>query len=70
MGASSIQGEGDGGVVSVRAVGACSFLRRYFFLLDVERVRRTVALCRQEQPQLYNSFMEAMLGQETTRCQC
>ncbi|XP_061577696.1 Hermansky-Pudlak syndrome 5 protein [Cololabis saira] len=41
---------------------ACtSFLRRYFFLLDQERVRRMCLLCYQEQPEVKSSFMEAML---------
>lgn len=44
-------------------LGCTSFLRRYFFLLDQERVRRTCLLCYQEQPELQSSFMEAMLGE-------
>uniref|UniRef100_A0A673A9Y4 Hermansky-Pudlak syndrome 5 protein homolog n=1 Tax=Sphaeramia orbicularis TaxID=375764 RepID=A0A673A9Y4_9TELE len=34
----------------VRALGCTTFLRRYFFLLDQERVRRMCLLCYQEQP--------------------
>lgn len=41
-----------------------TFLRRYFFLLDQERVRRMCLLCYQEQPEVQSSFIEAMLGQE------
>uniref|UniRef100_A0A672GMC1 Hermansky-Pudlak syndrome 5 protein homolog n=1 Tax=Salarias fasciatus TaxID=181472 RepID=A0A672GMC1_SALFA len=42
-----------------------TFLRRYFFLLDQERMRRMCLLCRQEQPGVQSSFTEAML--ELTR---
>uniref|UniRef100_UPI0037E87C1E Hermansky-Pudlak syndrome 5 protein n=1 Tax=Semicossyphus pulcher TaxID=241346 RepID=UPI0037E87C1E len=38
-----------------------TFLRRYFFLLDDERVRRMCLLCYQEQPEVHSSFTEAML---------
>uniref|UniRef100_A0A3Q3VRQ4 Hermansky-Pudlak syndrome 5 protein homolog n=1 Tax=Mola mola TaxID=94237 RepID=A0A3Q3VRQ4_MOLML len=38
-----------------------TFLRRYFFLLDQERVRRMCLLCYQEQPEVQSSFIEAML---------
>uniref|UniRef100_A0A672GM99 Hermansky-Pudlak syndrome 5 protein homolog n=1 Tax=Salarias fasciatus TaxID=181472 RepID=A0A672GM99_SALFA len=41
-----------------------TFLRRYFFLLDQERMRRMCLLCRQEQPGVQSSFTEAMLGQQ------
>ena len=41
-----------------------TFLRRYFFLLDQERVRRMCLLCYQEHPEVQSSFIEAMLGQE------
>uniref|UniRef100_A0A3P9IRT5 Hermansky-Pudlak syndrome 5 protein homolog n=1 Tax=Oryzias latipes TaxID=8090 RepID=A0A3P9IRT5_ORYLA len=37
-----------------------TFLRRYFFLLDHERVRRMCLPCYQEQPDVRSSFMEAM----------
>ncbi|XP_019712524.1 BLOC-2 complex member HPS5 isoform X1 [Hippocampus comes] len=39
-----------------------TFLRRYFFLLDQERIRRMCLLCRQEQQDVQSSFIEAMLG--------
>ncbi|XP_029289655.1 BLOC-2 complex member HPS5 [Cottoperca gobio] len=42
-------------------LGCTTFLRRYFFLLDQERVRRMCLLCYQEQPGLQSSFTEAML---------
>ncbi|XP_077372756.1 BLOC-2 complex member HPS5 isoform X1 [Festucalex cinctus] len=38
------------------------FLRRYFFLLDQERIRRMCLLCCQEQDDVQRSFVEAMLG--------
>lgn len=41
-----------------------TFLRRYFFLLDKERVRRMCLLCHREQPEVQSSFVEAMLGQK------
>ncbi|XP_044050309.1 Hermansky-Pudlak syndrome 5 protein [Siniperca chuatsi] len=44
-----------------QALGCTTFLRRYFFLLDQERVRRMCLLCFQEQPELQSSFTEAML---------
>uniref|UniRef100_A0A3B5B4S7 Hermansky-Pudlak syndrome 5 protein homolog n=1 Tax=Stegastes partitus TaxID=144197 RepID=A0A3B5B4S7_9TELE len=44
-----------------QALGCLTFLRRYFFLLDQERVRRMCLLCYQEQPEMKNSFTEAML---------
>ncbi|KAK5927908.1 hypothetical protein CgunFtcFv8_013016 [Champsocephalus gunnari] len=44
-----------------RALGCIAFLRRYFFLLDQERVRRMCLLCHQEQPEAQRSFTEAML---------
>uniref|UniRef100_A0A8C4GRH8 Hermansky-Pudlak syndrome 5 protein homolog n=1 Tax=Dicentrarchus labrax TaxID=13489 RepID=A0A8C4GRH8_DICLA len=46
-----------------QALGCTTFLRRYFFLLDQERVRRMCLLCYQEQPEVQSSFTEAMLGQ-------
>lgn len=49
---------------SGQAQGCTTFLRRYFFLLDTERVRRMCLLCYQEQPEVQRSFTEAMLGQE------
>lgn len=45
-----------------QGLGCTAFLRRYFFLLDSERVRRMCLLVSQEQPELHGSFMEAMLG--------
>lgn len=47
-----------------QALGCVTFLRRYFFLLDQERVRRMCLLCHQEQPEVQSSFTEAMLGQK------
>ncbi|XP_051236610.1 Hermansky-Pudlak syndrome 5 protein isoform X2 [Dicentrarchus labrax] len=44
-----------------QALGCTTFLRRYFFLLDQERVRRMCLLCYQEQPEVQSSFTEAML---------
>lgn len=46
-----------------RALECTTFLRRYFFLLDKERVRRMCLLCHGEQPEVQSSFVEAMLGQ-------
>lgn len=46
------------------ALGCTAFLRRYFFLLDEERVRRMCLLCYQDQPEVQSSFIEAMLGQK------
>ncbi|KAF7659859.1 hypothetical protein LDENG_00292180 [Lucifuga dentata] len=43
-----------------RVVPCVTFLRRYFFLLDKERVRRMCLLCYQEQPEVQRSFIEAM----------
>ncbi|XP_013869075.1 BLOC-2 complex member HPS5 isoform X2 [Austrofundulus limnaeus] len=43
------------------ALGCSAFLRRYFFLLDQERVRRMCLLCYQEQPGMMSSFTDAML---------
>lgn len=48
-----------------QGLGCTAFLRRYFFLLDHERVRRMCLLVHQEQSELQLSFMEAMLGQRT-----
>lgn len=45
-------------------LGCTAFLRRYFFLLDEERVRRMCLLCYREQPEVQSSFMEAMLGEK------
>lgn len=47
-----------------QGLGCAAFLRRYFFLLDQERVRRACLLVHQEQPELQASFMEAMLGKK------
>lgn len=55
---------------SGQALGCTTFLRRYFFLLDTERVRRMCLLCHQEQPEVQSSFTEAMLGQEITSRLC
>ncbi|XP_069018690.1 Hermansky-Pudlak syndrome 5 protein isoform X1 [Embiotoca jacksoni] len=44
-----------------RAPACRMFLRRYFFLLDQERVRRMCLLCYQDQPEIQSSFTEAML---------
>uniref|UniRef100_A0A671WPS2 Hermansky-Pudlak syndrome 5 protein homolog n=1 Tax=Sparus aurata TaxID=8175 RepID=A0A671WPS2_SPAAU len=46
-----------------QALGCTNFLRRYFFLLDKERVRRMCLLCYEEQLEVQSSFTEAMLGQ-------
>lgn len=45
-----------------QALGCTTFLRRYFFLLDQERMRRMCLLCFQQQPELQSSFIEGMLG--------
>lgn len=50
--------------VDEKAMGCTTFLRRYFFLLDQDRMRRMCLLCYQEQPQVQHSFIEAMLGQK------
>lgn len=50
-------------LLSDQGRGCTSFLRRYFFLLDQERVRRMCLLCHQEQPEVQSSFVEAMLGE-------
>ncbi|XP_070406456.1 Hermansky-Pudlak syndrome 5 protein isoform X4 [Nothobranchius furzeri] len=42
-------------------LGCSAFLRRYFFLLDQERVRRMCLLCHRVQPDMMSSFIEAML---------
>lgn len=47
-----------------QGLGCTAFLRRYFFLLDPERVRRMCLLVAQEQPELQASFIEAMLGKK------
>lgn len=46
------------------ALECTTFLRRYFFLLDKDRVRRMCVLCHREQPEVQSSFIEAMLGQK------
>lgn len=51
-------------LLTEQGLGCTSFLRRYFFLLDQERVRRMCLLCYQEQPEVHISFMEAMLGEK------
>lgn len=50
--------------VDEKALGCTTFLRRYFFLLDQDRMRRMCLLCYREQPQVQRSFIEAMLGQK------
>lgn len=47
-----------------RGLSCTAFIRRYFFLLDEERVRRMCLLCYQEQPEVQASFVEAMLGEK------
>lgn len=49
--------DGDG------APPCATFLRRYFFLLDRERVRRMCLLCWWEQPEVQLSFIQAMRGE-------
>uniref|UniRef100_A0A8C5N9A5 Hermansky-Pudlak syndrome 5 protein homolog n=1 Tax=Gouania willdenowi TaxID=441366 RepID=A0A8C5N9A5_GOUWI len=49
------------GNTNPKALECQTFLCRYFFLLDHERVRRMCLLCHQDQPQLMSCFMEAML---------
>lgn len=51
-------------------LGCSVFLRRYFFLLDQERVRRMCLLCYQEQPEMKSSFTDAMLGQKLLSGTC
>lgn len=50
-----------------RATACSAFLRRYFFLLDQERVRRMCLLSRHDQPELQASFAAAMLGKNPPR---
>ncbi|XP_061630629.1 Hermansky-Pudlak syndrome 5 protein isoform X2 [Phyllopteryx taeniolatus] len=45
-----------------QALSCATFLRRYFFLLDQERIRRMCLLCCQEQQEVPSSFVEAMIG--------
>lgn len=45
------------------ALPCATFLRRYFFLLDRERVRQMSLLCWQEQPEVQLSFIQAMRGE-------
>ncbi|KAF3688743.1 Hermansky-Pudlak syndrome 5 protein [Channa argus] len=47
--------------VDEKALGCTTFLRRYFFLLDQERIRRMCLLCYQQHPDVQSSFIEAML---------
>ncbi|KAM9855043.1 BLOC-2 complex member HPS5 [Aulostomus maculatus] len=49
-----------------QALSCTTFLRRFFFLLDQERIRRMCLLCKQEQQEVKSSFTEAML--EVTQC--
>lgn len=51
-------GAGDGEVERV-----CLFLRRFFFLLDKERVRKMCTLRYREQPDVLNTYMACMLGE-------
>ncbi|XP_059191526.1 Hermansky-Pudlak syndrome 5 protein [Centropristis striata] len=44
-----------------QALECTTFLRRYFFLLDQERVRKMCLLCYQTLPEVQRSFTEAML---------
>ncbi|CAL8356567.1 unnamed protein product [Lota lota] len=48
-----------------RTLGVVGFLRRYFFLLDTERVRRMCLLRYKERPEMHSSFIEAV--RELTR---
>ncbi|XP_072528387.1 Hermansky-Pudlak syndrome 5 protein [Salminus brasiliensis] len=41
--------------------GVCAFLRRYFFLLDQERVRRMCMLRYREQPEFLKAYIAGML---------
>lgn len=49
---------GDGDVDRV-----CLFLRRFFFLLDKERVRKICTLRYREQPDILNTYIACMLGE-------
>lgn len=49
------------------ALPCTTFLRRYFFLLDRERVRRMCLLRWQEQPEVQRTFIQAMLGERLFR---
>ncbi|XP_047675393.1 Hermansky-Pudlak syndrome 5 protein isoform X1 [Tachysurus fulvidraco] len=49
-------GAGDGGLERV-----CVFLRRYFFLLDKEKVRKMCTLRYREQPDILNTYIACML---------
>lgn len=51
-------GAGDEGLERV-----CVFLRRFFFLLDKERVRRMCTLRYREQPEILNTYIACMLGE-------
>ncbi|KAJ8248884.1 hypothetical protein GJAV_G00228820 [Gymnothorax javanicus] len=42
-------------------VGACSFLRRYFFLLDPERVQRACMFRYRDQPEVLEAFISCLL---------
>ncbi|XP_057693292.1 Hermansky-Pudlak syndrome 5 protein [Corythoichthys intestinalis] len=46
----------------IKALNCVTFLRRYFFLLDQERIRRMCLLCCQEHLDVQSSFIQAMLG--------
>ncbi|XP_060742395.1 Hermansky-Pudlak syndrome 5 protein [Tachysurus vachellii] len=49
-------GAGDGGLERV-----CVFLRRYYFLLDKEKVRKMCTLRYREQPDILNTYIACML---------
>lgn len=51
-------GISDGGVERV-----CVFLRKFFFLLDRERVRKMCTLRYREQPDILNTYIACMLGE-------
>lgn len=51
-------GAGDGELERV-----CVFLRRFFFLLDKERVRKMCTLRFREQPDVLNTYVACMLGE-------
>lgn len=42
---------------------ACAFLRRFFFLLDKERVRKMCTLRYREQPDVLKTYIACMLGE-------
>ncbi|XP_077566552.1 BLOC-2 complex member HPS5 [Stigmatopora nigra] len=46
----------------VQELSCTTFMRRYFFLLDQERIRRLCLLCCQKHLDVQSSFIQAMLG--------